>query len=221
MKTVNLHLYSFDELDKTAKEKALTTYRHLNVDFDWWDNKYEDFITLCSYLGIAVDKESIYFRGFYSQGDGSKFSAMVDIPKLVQAVKVQAWRTYAPLQEFTFPILQVDRRAMALVANCILPKEPQISGRSRFYGIHTDLGITVVNERSSHDHVFDELDKLQDWLALVAVKLYAYLYSALEKQYEYLTSENGLAESIIANDYLFTADGRSANHLTQLTQRKS
>jgi hypothetical protein len=105
---------------------------------------------------------------------------------------------------------------MALVSKGVLPEEPQITSRTRGYSVNVDLGISVfLQGRRSHDHVFDELDKLQDWLALVAVKLNAYLYSALEKQYEYLTSENGLAESIIANDYLFTADGRSANHLTQ------
>ncbi len=73
MKTITLKLYSFNELDKPGKEKALTTYRGLNVDFDWWDDEFEDFIELCSYMGIAVIKDSIKFRGFYGQGDGSGF----------------------------------------------------------------------------------------------------------------------------------------------------
>jgi hypothetical protein len=222
MKTINLHLYSFDELDKAAKEKALTKYRHLNVDFDWWDNEYEDFIEICSYLGVTVDKESIRFSGFYSQGDGSGFSGTVDILKLVEAIKGEAWKAYAPLLEFLFPTLDVDRKVMALVANGILPNEPQIISRTRQYGVAVDLAISVVNENGRmHDHVFDELDKLEEWVRVVAEKLNYYLYHALEKQYEFLTSDNALVDTILVNEYLFTADGRSANHLTQLTQHKS
>ena len=222
MKTITLKLHSFDELDKAAREKALVEYSDLNVGFDWWNDQYDDFVGLCSYLGIVVDKQSIRFSGFYSQGDGSTFNATVDIPQLVAAIQTEAWKEYAPLEKFSFTLPAVDRRVLALVSKGVLPEEPQMTSRTRGYSVNVDLGISVfLQGRRSHDHVFDELDKLQDWLALVAVKLNAYLYSALEKQYEYLTSENGLAESIIANDYLFTADGRSANHLTQLTQRKS
>ena len=59
MKTITLKLYSFNELDKQAKQKALTTYQDLNIGFDWWDYVFEDFIELCSYMGIAVNNESI------------------------------------------------------------------------------------------------------------------------------------------------------------------
>jgi hypothetical protein len=92
MKQITLKLYSFNELDKEAKGKALTTYQDVNIGFNWWDDEFEDFIELCSYLGIAVIKDKIAFRGFYSQGDGSGFSAQVDLPKLVTAIETQAWK---------------------------------------------------------------------------------------------------------------------------------
>ena len=40
MKQITLKLYSFNELDKEAKGKALTTHRDLNINFDWWDDEY-------------------------------------------------------------------------------------------------------------------------------------------------------------------------------------
>lgn len=80
MKAILLELYSFNELDKDAKGKALTTYRDLNVDFNWWDSEFENFVQLCASIGIAVKKNSIVFRGFYAQGDGSGFTAAVKLP---------------------------------------------------------------------------------------------------------------------------------------------
>ncbi|QEM06177.1 hypothetical protein DIU31_022645 [Mucilaginibacter rubeus] len=220
MKTITLKLYSFNELDKEAKEKALTTYRDLNIDFDWWDDELEDFIELCSYLGIAVNKDSIKFRGFYSQGDGSGFSAIVDIPKLLIAVANQSWKDFAPMQEFVFGIPEINRRVIALVANGLLPSEPQIICRSRQFGVVTDLGISeVIKDGKTHDNIFEELDKLEEWLRSVAEILNRHLYKSLENQYDFLTSDTAIKESILTNEYLFTADGRSANHLIELNKR--
>jgi hypothetical protein len=220
MKTITLKLYSFNQLDKNAKQKALTTYQDLNIGFDWWDDDFEDFIALCSYMGIAVKKDSIKFRGFYSQGDGSGFSATADIPKLVTAIANQSWKDYAPMQEFVFIVPEIDRRVMALVAKGLLPSEPQIIGRSRQYGVVTDLGISeVIKDGETHDNIFEELDKLEEWLRSVAEILNCHLYKSLENQYEYLTSDTAIKESILTNEYLFTADGRSANHLIELNKR--
>jgi hypothetical protein len=220
MKRITLKLYSFNQLDKEAKQKALTTYQDLNIGFDWWEDEFDDFIALCSYIGIAVSKDSIKFRGFYSQGDGSVFSATVDIPQLVTAIANQSWKDYAPKQEFEFIVPQIDRRVMALVAKGLLPSDPQIIGRSRQYGVITDLGISeVIKDGKTHDNIFEELDKLEEWLRSVAEILNHYLYKSLENQYDFLTSDTAIKESILTNEYLFTADGRSANHLIALNKR--
>ncbi|WP_295664396.1 hypothetical protein [uncultured Mucilaginibacter sp.] len=222
MKQITLKLYSFNELDKEAKSKALTTHRDLNVNFDWWDDEFEDFIELCSRIGIAVIKDKIKFRGFYSQGDGSGFSAKVDILKLITAIENQSWKDYAPLQEFTFTAPDIDRKVLPLLAKDILPNEPQIISRSQQYGVVVDLGIYVVNEDGrEHDNVFEELDKLEEWLRKIAETLNHYLYKTLENQYDFLCSDTAIKESILNMEYLFTADGRSANHLEQLTKRKT
>src|SRR6187402_1337977 len=48
MKVINLKLYQFKELDRKAKENALNLYRDINVNFNWWESVYEDFIWLCA-----------------------------------------------------------------------------------------------------------------------------------------------------------------------------
>lgn len=42
MKTVTINTYQFSELSEQAKEKALQGLSTINVDFEWWDNTYED-----------------------------------------------------------------------------------------------------------------------------------------------------------------------------------
>jgi hypothetical protein len=219
METIKLDLYGFDELPKTAKQKALTAYHELNIDFDWWDGEYDDFIEICSYLGIAVNKESIKFEGFYSQGDGSGFNATVDIIKLNNGIISQAWKDYAPKLDFDFKATSIDRRVLALVEKGVLEHEPKIISRSRNYGVVVDLGIYVVNTSDrSHDLVFEELDNLEEWLRKIAETLNKHLYKSLETQYEYLTSDEAITEGILANGYFFTADGKSANYLKKLSE---
>ena len=42
MKTVTINTYQFSELSEQAKEKALQGLSTINVDFEWWNNTYED-----------------------------------------------------------------------------------------------------------------------------------------------------------------------------------
>lgn len=218
MKTITLQLYDFDELNQEAKQKALTTYKDLNVDFDWWESDYTDFVQLCAYLGIAVDIKSIRFEGFYSQGDGSAFSATVDFAQLKTAVETQAWKEYAPKQEFNFKELNIDRRVLALIQSGILQNDINIIARHRYYGIVVDMGCCTVNVNNNHDNVFGELQNAEAWLRTVADKLNWHLYQSLQNSFGYFTSDEALTESITANEYLFTADGRSANYLDKLSQ---
>lgn len=64
MKTIKLDLYGFEELSEEAKEKAIIKHRDFNFVPLWWEFVYDDFVNLCSYLGVTVDKDSISFDGF-------------------------------------------------------------------------------------------------------------------------------------------------------------
>ncbi|MDB5142964.1 MAG: hypothetical protein JWQ66_1677 [Mucilaginibacter sp.] len=115
MKTIKLQLYEFEELSAEAKEKAVREHRDFNLIPRWWDFVYDDFVTLCSYLGITVDKDTMSFDGFYSQGDGSGFNADVDIVRLKNSIENGAWKAYAPNENFNFLPHGIDRRVMALI----------------------------------------------------------------------------------------------------------
>lgn len=40
--TTTINIYTFDELDDRAKEKARGWYREGALDYEWWDSVYED-----------------------------------------------------------------------------------------------------------------------------------------------------------------------------------
>lgn len=42
MRIKEIKLYTFDELDEKAKEKARDWYRQAGLDYEWWDTTYED-----------------------------------------------------------------------------------------------------------------------------------------------------------------------------------
>jgi hypothetical protein len=220
MKTIQLNLYSFEELDEKAKEKALKYYQDLNVDFDWWGFIYDDFIEICACLGISVDKKSIHFQGFYSQGDGSSFNAEVDLSALFASIRTSGWTEYAPNVEFGFPLPIIDQRVMALVEKGKVDMNAKIISRQRCYAVVVDLGVYPVSEAvKNHDMIYGELDELEKWLDGIAQILNRFLYKQLEKEYEYQTGAEAVAETIEANDYLFTADGASANRLDALANK--
>lgn len=55
-----------------TKDELIEKYRHINVDHDWWDWVYEDFKSQMQEVGIEVD--DMNFMGFWSQGDHATFS---------------------------------------------------------------------------------------------------------------------------------------------------
>jgi hypothetical protein len=60
-----------------SKTEIIDKYRHFNVDHDWWEYVYEDFIRTLEEKGISVTSNEIQFTGFYSQGDGASFTGTI------------------------------------------------------------------------------------------------------------------------------------------------
>jgi len=221
MKTIQLNLYEFGELDEKVKQNALTACHNLNLFDNWWDYIYDDFMIICGLLGITVDKKSMVFEGFYSQGDGSGFSAGVDIPNLLKSITKKGWRGYAPKLDFDFGWPGIDRRVLELVKYNKIDMNARIISRTRGYGVAVDLGIyPAFHPVKNYDLIYAELDNLEKWLDVVAQILNRFLFKQLQDNYEYLTSDEAVIEAIEANGYWFTADGRKASRLQELAMNE-
>lgn len=60
---------------KPRNSKLIDKYRDINTQHDWWDCVYESFKEDMAAIGIRVDE--IYFSGFWNQGDGACFEGCV------------------------------------------------------------------------------------------------------------------------------------------------
>ena len=218
MKTIKLDLYEFEELSVEAKEKAIIKHRDFNLVPLWWEFVYDDFVNLCSYLGITVDKDSISFDGFYSQGDGSGFNADVNVVTLKNAVENEAWKTYAPTEQFNFQPHGIDRRVMGLIEKGGIQLQPKIINSKRGNSVIADMGGYPARGPRFHDYIYAEIDALEEWLKGIAIELNKFLYKSLEAEYDHLTSDEAVAEALTANEIPFTADGRSAIALENLVK---
>jgi len=217
METIQINLYTFEELDEKAKKIALSAYFELSIGYDWWDYIYDDFITICDCLGITVDKNSIAFEGFYSQGDGSGFSAEVDLPRLLRSLKNKGWRGYAPKLEFDFTLPTIDKRVLRLVNNGKIDTNPRIIKRQSCYAVVVDLGVyPAEQEARDRSNTYSELDELEKWFNGIAQIINKFLFKSLQQEYEYQTSDEAIAELISANNYHFLADGSKANTIEKL-----
>ncbi len=218
MKTIQINLYEFDELDVKGKEKALKELSDINVDYDWYEAVFYDFQAIVKTIGINVTTNNIHFSGFYSQGDGSAFRANVNLPELVEAVKNENWKSYAPLLELGLPVYQADSRILKLIKNEAIDISPQIIQPTRSYYVRAELNNQFPYNNHRFDRIEAELENLENWLQQVAEKLNRHLYKALQDDYEYQTSDMAIIEAIEANEYHFTADGKLATRLEKLTQ---
>ena len=192
MRIQETKIYTFDELNEDAKEKALDNCRDINT-FDgseWWNHIYADAKAVAKTLGIDVD--SIYFSGFSSQGDGACFTGTYEYHKGWRAELLDHELFDADLLEIGNALQEAQRKAFYTIV-----------ARIAHRGHYSHSGCMAIDDDAScsfdSDGIRDALRLLADWM-----------YSSLEAEYDYLTSDEAVRESILANEYEFTETGERA-----------
>lgn len=200
MRVEQITVYTFNELSESAKEKARDWYRSASDwdDFDA-DSVTYDAVEAGKLLGIAIDgtacKPRIFWSGFWSQGDGACFEGSYAYAKGAP----KAIRAYAPTDKALHAIadgLQAIQRKhfYQLVAN--------VSHSGRYYHEHSTR-ISVEDNRDSWRDIGtadeDVADLLRDFMR--------WIYRSLESEWEFRNSDEQVTESIVCNEYEFTADG--------------
>ncbi|RHZ90683.1 antitoxin of toxin-antitoxin stability system [Cereibacter sphaeroides] len=203
-------VYRLDELSEAAKEKARAWYREGGFDYDWYDAVYEDFQSIAEILGIRFRTRTlrlmgggtrqdpcIWFRGFWSQGDGACYEGVWRHARGAAA----RLRAYAPQDAVLHGIAD---RLQAIQRRNFFQLRAEITHHGH-YSHEYSMRISV--ERDSpvgQDMTPDAEDIVTEALRDLA----RWLYRQLEREYEYLTSDEAVDESLRANDYTFTEAGR-------------
>lgn len=199
--------FEFHELSPSAKERAIYKYSeslwddwHGHVTSEWESDLHEE--------GFLLPK--IMFSGFWSQGDGACFEAHLYF------TGDKALRWLKPEDVERVRAHQVRARMDGLPV-----PEVTISGkiyRSGYYFHENTMQIDaqITFDGNDLDHVYDYLDAAfqfdNDDYPLDAILDYARhlacdIYSDLEKEYEYQTSEEHVAEMSHCNDWKYDEEG--------------
>lgn len=228
MRTIHTNVYTYDELSDEAKEKARDWYRQCDAGDNYFaEVPVDEFLGIGAALGFTFapsnpnrqprkPRDAVYWEGFSHQGSGASFDASWSASALnadkVRAIladrpatytdrdgKSQTSRTNADLQ----PILV---GFMALAA--------QVAGDSASVTTsHRSHGLTV-EWYSGADVDTDEQMASQEASEATFKSLCedfaSWLYRVLEAEYDYQNSDECVAETIVANEYEFTADGERA-----------
>lgn len=193
MKILTISTYQYDELSQKAKECAREWYREGGLDYDWWDSTYEDAKQIMELMGIDCDE--IYFSGFSSQGSGACFEGSFDPAK----VRLKGIKEYAPKDKELYRICKefhdVSREFPDLSFS--------IGQSGHYYHKHS------VNFDFSYGEMDSSVDtsEAEERLKEASRDLMEWIYRTLEKEYEYLQSDENIVDSIRANEYEFTKDG--------------
>ena len=185
MQTKVIETYDIEEVECRAKERALDWLRE-GLDYEWWDFVFEDAKKCASILGIEIDK--IYFSGFYSQGDGACVNGRFSYAK--------GWKkelkAYAPIDT---ELLRIGQRLQDI-------QKPFMYGLSGTIDCNDRYKSTKAVFHWSEDNM-----PVED-LSQVFTDFAHWIYLNLEKEWDYLNSEEQLIETAKANDYAFDSEGR-------------
>lgn len=178
METIQITVYQFDELEPEAQNKVLGQFSDINVDHDWWEFLYEEFKAELKQVGLTCER-------FFFDIDRGSFIAphklSVDSKELL--VKFSEVRTPGRLTD------EFDPEFITAGRNNVVVKVSQ-------YG-HT--GYTRIDKK---------LDEICESLTSKVYALFEDFLSRLRNEYDGLTSEEAIKETIKANEFKFTAEGR-------------
>lgn len=218
MKKITITLYSFEELPQATQKQVTQKLNSINVDYSfWYEYSYEHFEKLCALLGVIVDTKSLHFNGFYAQGDGSCFSADVDLVGFIENIRSRTWKGLVAESELELLVPDISPHLFLLIKKGSIETSAKIRSQSRGIGIEAGLNWNYDSSKN-----FSNIGKsflvLESWFQKTAKTLNDYLYKSLQTEYEFVTSEQSVAETITANEYLFTIDGEPAFHLEPLAE---
>ena len=191
------------------KQGLIQKNRYINVDHDWWADVYEWFIEYLEKVGIETTRSrqgfDICFSGFHSQGDGACFGGRIDDWDLFFSAHPQVFRgdTFAYATSYKSDIIDAAYWG---------------HNGSRYFHPHT-LGFCIeVNsgyecEMDEEGHPVDLADAVklslqnvfdyvgfEDAIQDIVRGYCADLYTRLSEEYDYLTSDEVVWESVIASE---------------------
>lgn len=225
-KTIIKTVYTFRELldlnkegtvARKAVERARTWLQEAATDFGW----YSDVLDLWKQAldQIGFEDATISFSGFWSQGDGARFTAGVNLDKLVAFLsdiiepktgvefveRKEQFRPYVVHRLGRKPTNPKYRRLL-FVRDSI--QDVAVERTSHYYSHERTCRFTAWLNDNGHSRVRSLLNGFVEDAESLRLALCKTIYGMLEDDYWDRVSEEQLLDFAQANDYTFEANGR-------------
>lgn len=182
-------------------------HRDINVHHRWQDSVYKDFYRICEILGVDLDKGEPSFSGFWSQGDGASWTGRYRAMALslntrsgyvptYESAPAQI-REYAPQDETLHSVAD----ELCMLGRIYCPAYAEVSRDNSHYVHENTMMIDDVELYYDSSQLADEvIAALEEALLVQFRELAGWFYATLETEYEYLTSDEAVIETLEAND---------------------
>jgi hypothetical protein len=187
-KKITIIGYTIKELEPKVREEVVNRYSEINTNHDWFDGCYEGFDEKLAEYGL-------------------------------ECMKRFEWDLYR--NDFEFNGLNIKDQKLLLskleVSKDLIPLELKTNGNYIIEmgakDCYVKVDITDDYAMTCPDITMDELQEVEDAignkLSSLIEDLQSQFLKVLKDDYEYLTSEEAIVDSLDANDYLFTKEGKT------------
>lgn len=197
--------------DHPNKADVIEKHRDINVDIhDWYECTIDDWKERLGEMGFY--DPDIQFSGFWSQGDGASFTSRSVPGPHTDPDVVEAWNNLVGAAALIGETITEDLRALAYggVART----------NHRYYHENTvsvdwnwddppygNYELPTEGMKPFADALIASVERYFEDLDERVRSLCRQIYDDLEKEYEYLTSDEAVEETLEANGYDFDEEG--------------
>jgi hypothetical protein len=199
-------------------EAFINEHRDFNVNHEWWDSTYDDFERICEILGIELGTypvklmncntrhdPDVRFSGFCSQGDGASWAGKYRAQSGFSPVEPTYDLAPAKIREYcNDEELHHIADELCMLARIYGPVYAKVSHNSSNYchsqTMELDWWEYYDEEIDMDDIDGDILNHIETTLIDLFRDLADWLYKTLENEYDYLTSDEAVIESLEANE---------------------
>jgi hypothetical protein len=192
-------VYSLEDVKSNPEllKKVLEKNSDINTSFDWWwDFIYENFK---ENNDEYFDIKKIYFSGFWNQGDGAMFE-YGDISNRLRDIFIDGL-DLSPMRKGWL-------KNNVSVSGKGVQRGHYYHEKSCSHSIYWEVDNGDLNwDRPLYQWIESFANDFENFVEELYVNLCSDLYSTLEKEYTYLTSDEAILDTLECNEYEFTADG--------------
>jgi hypothetical protein len=202
MTTKTINLFTFNELSDSAKEKARNWWREgSNDDTFWSECVIDEAKEEGRNMGLDIDK--VYFRGFWSQGDGACFEGTWHACDVKAGETAKDWGDSPATKEIRRIAAEFEETAKNF---------PNASFSVKHSGHYshefcTDFNVSLGEDEDNGSISQEEWSRAESDLIETARDYMRWIYKQLEKEYEYQNSDEVIDELLESNGYTFREDG--------------